>query len=794
MSVKNIIFAASSIREREMTKEAGSGVDVNSKLKQYVQRILDLGQKNKAIYFATSPDGQSDWKIKTLGFKLSEEALYDLLDQRLVDLLRVSTTRNEVRVSRIDFGESDWRDVEKRLRKLYSRNREFVKDYGVSICYIVYSFLIWQESPISGEGFWVKSPLLVAEANLEKKIDRRRGQVVYRVSLESPFRINESLAEILRLQYELDLREGLVEDGETAVEFENLDEIENVLSKFEAVALDMGWRIEREVWIAGLHFGTVGIYHDAKNLLKSGKLSQSPIIRALCGEAQEPPLPHPEPPKEREIDLLETPLPADKSQCEVLWYAERGSNLVVHGPPGTGKSQTIANLIARAIKNGRRVLFVAERREAIDVVYDRLRELGLTLPVLKVFTITKRERDQVLEDLLNTLRAVESQSRPLSGVVSFPEHEYDYEWEYFELLTRATDSKNLYKLIGDVALKEEELEKWGLIGLADKYYGRGVWQEYEKIDELSLRSYWDKVIEFFRLPLLPRRNELRVVSPMVSFLEEIEEKFGDISHQEVIELFEVINKLYNVLREPDAVQALGFCLKLDCSQLQSLHEVIQQLISSIKRLRKIRERLEILPDERELSEAEEKLCQYGSWLKRVFSNDYKALRAELENRLSISRRLSHEDALASVMWLKYERYDLVEEEEKEKQGIKDLVKRVKGEDYAPLILPLNIDQLNMVSHVVGRLLELEKSPKTARAVRLLNEDLQLFKNFADQISTKELDSIMSILVRIPESGGIRILLNFLHELQKVVSDIGGVGLDTVMDLIEQIRRSSSLEG
>ena len=76
-----------------------------------------------------------------------------------------------------------------------------------------------------------------------------------------------------------------------------------------------------------------------------------------------------------ERDLLV--LDADSSQQEAIEAVRSGSHLVVHGPPGTGKSQTIANLIATLAADGKRVLFVAEKRAAIDAVVGRLDRVGL---------------------------------------------------------------------------------------------------------------------------------------------------------------------------------------------------------------------------------------------------------------------------------------------------------------------------------------------------------------------------------------------------------------------------------
>lgn len=70
-------------------------------------------------------------------------------------------------------------------------------------------------------------------------------------------------------------------------------------------------------------------------------------------------------------------LDADSTQQRAIACALSGQNGVISGPPGTGKSQTIANLIAETAARGQRVLFVAEKRAALEAVYKRLDQKGL---------------------------------------------------------------------------------------------------------------------------------------------------------------------------------------------------------------------------------------------------------------------------------------------------------------------------------------------------------------------------------------------------------------------------------
>jgi hypothetical protein len=83
--------------------------------------------------------------------------------------------------------------------------------------------------------------------------------------------------------------------------------------------------------------------------------------------------------EEPDLDALAAtcPIPADSSQLQAVASAVAGQTFVLEGPPGTGKSQTITNLLTRAIVEGKRVLFVAEKRAALDVVQKRLEEVGM---------------------------------------------------------------------------------------------------------------------------------------------------------------------------------------------------------------------------------------------------------------------------------------------------------------------------------------------------------------------------------------------------------------------------------
>jgi hypothetical protein len=148
----------------------------------------------------------------------------------------------------------------------------------------------------------------------------------------------------------------------------------------EAYVLDRGeagnpyrWEVDLcAVTLANLNYRTMSLVRDYRDLLGTGRrcvafdqvFSIEP--RPLVAEVPELPL------ADRHLVV-----PADGSQVAAIARAREGGSFVIQGPPGTGKSQTITNLIADYVARGRRVLFVCQKRAAIDVVHARLRQQGL---------------------------------------------------------------------------------------------------------------------------------------------------------------------------------------------------------------------------------------------------------------------------------------------------------------------------------------------------------------------------------------------------------------------------------
>lgn len=158
--------------------------------------------------------------------------------------------------------------------------------------------------------------------------------------------------------------------------------VDHVLRLFRDAVRDLaGWEVKPEVWLSQFSFTKFLLWKDLTDRLED--LTKNRIVNHLIHQAGTP-IPNPSVDiRAHELDDrfhprdVFCPHSADSSQLAAVMVAADGHDFVLEGPPGTGKSQTITNIIAHCLAVGKRVLFVAEKRAALDVVHRRLREDGL---------------------------------------------------------------------------------------------------------------------------------------------------------------------------------------------------------------------------------------------------------------------------------------------------------------------------------------------------------------------------------------------------------------------------------
>ena len=269
--------------------------------------------------------------------------------------------------------------LESRLRNLTQKANSAIQEMGANILYMSFGFLEWFESRDSDiKNF---APLFLVPINIKKgKLNKKTGAYEYSISYSGEDIIpNLSLREKLRTEFGMELPD-LDEDASPEMYF-------NLISHLIGTQQPR-WVVRRYISLALLNFSKLLMYLDLdpNRWPEGSKLCNHDIIRSLLIGNQEEREEFGSLSFQSEYEIDDIPnvhesyplvFDADSSQHSALKDVIDGKSLVIEGPPGTGKSQTIANIIAAAISRGKKVLFVAEKLAALEVVKRKLDSINL---------------------------------------------------------------------------------------------------------------------------------------------------------------------------------------------------------------------------------------------------------------------------------------------------------------------------------------------------------------------------------------------------------------------------------
>ena len=382
------------------------------KLQLWQRKLLDLTTRNRLLHVPDSakairlicPDPAALEDQLAEGKRIRIVAMPDLeaggrdsvlYEQQNRENLREAYARNALNRAEV-LATLEKTKLEAALVDMYRKARSDLDEGGANTLFLAIGFLKWKKAADDPKAY--SAPLILSPVRLERK---SAVSGVTMTMLDEDPRFNLTLLELLRHDFELNIP-GL--DGDLPTDQSGID-VSGIWNRVRHAVRDMpGFEVTSELVLGTFSFAKYLMWKDLTD--RSEQLMQSPMVRHLLerktgGEGFKSPS---EFPRAEQLDTqvepgkLFTPLPADSSQLAAVVASASEHSFVLDGPPGTGKSQTIANMIAHNLARGRRVLFVAEKMAALNVVKRRLDEKNIGEFCLELHS-SKASKVEVLKQL-----------------------------------------------------------------------------------------------------------------------------------------------------------------------------------------------------------------------------------------------------------------------------------------------------------------------------------------------------------------------------------------------------------
>jgi hypothetical protein len=351
---------------------------VERAVERWKSELIDLTARNRLLYMR-------DLRTGTLSFDPSaRDALMQLVAGNRVALSKL-VPRSKLPVNP-DATLTPFEDAVRRMRAIARTARSYEEERGVRTLFLACGVATWRSDRASRPP---AAPVLLVPLSIKA---RGASQQDFDLSLAGDLEVNPTLLHLLKVEFNLDI------DDQELYEHADMD---GVIDTPEELRLTYNWLSERcatvsdwaiadrfvlgNFWYAKLPMvkdleGSIDALssHEAAAAMAGDKEAQQALAAARQESTSDAP---------PSVDVISPAnefnvLDSDSSQSLAIARACGGESMVLKGPPGTGKSQTIANLICHAIGESKRVLFVAEKRAAIEAVTKRLNAAGLSDLVL----------------------------------------------------------------------------------------------------------------------------------------------------------------------------------------------------------------------------------------------------------------------------------------------------------------------------------------------------------------------------------------------------------------------------
>ena len=352
--------------ERLLKSELGDGKESVAKLQLWERKLLDLSLRNNL-----------------LNMRYGKNAIPFMCDD-------IAVLEDELEQGREFVLE------QKELKAMYRAVRNNLEETGANTLFLTLGTLKWQEQTGSRayEAPILLLPVEIVPLKKDRYALRKRDEEVI---------LNITLMEFLKQNYGI-----TVENLQPLPRDTYGIDVNFVLHELrEAIGQHAGWEVKEESVVGIFSFTKFIMWNDIHT--HSDDILSNDLIRSLVegrlvlkesterAEAAQ---------MDRNVrpDDMAIPMDTDSSQLEAIAESQRGESFILYGPPGTGKSQTITNLIANAVYHGMRVLFVAEKKAALDVVQSRLSKIGIAPFCLELHS-NKVDKQHFLQQMQSAIDA-----------------------------------------------------------------------------------------------------------------------------------------------------------------------------------------------------------------------------------------------------------------------------------------------------------------------------------------------------------------------------------------------------
>lgn len=296
----------------------------------------------------------------------------------------------------------EYKDLDVAMKYLSRQAKLSLEENGSNTLYLAEGFLKWYEPETGKERY---APLILVPVDITKKIQEKNYRIKIR---DEEAQINVTLLEYLRQEFNMDI--GGLDPLPADDHGINVNFILNTIR--QSIMEKAHWDVCEFCFIGIFSFSRFIMWNDLRN--RSDEIFSNKVVKSLIeGKMTWEPVVNTKeldnPDERLKPSDMAVVMSADSSQLMAIETASKGESFVLHGPPGSGKSQTITNMIANALYQGKSVLFVAEKMAALSVVQKRLEKVGLGPFCLELHS-NKAQKSAVLSQLEKTLTVSNLQS------------------------------------------------------------------------------------------------------------------------------------------------------------------------------------------------------------------------------------------------------------------------------------------------------------------------------------------------------------------------------------------------